>query len=161
MRSFQQFEDARRRFNDQDHMNAAIEIAVHGKSVGDYPVGAVLAWAGGRTITEHDTRYTDRNPLNYAVINVINKAADTLGRKRLGEAVLYTTVEPNLMCVLAIQEAGIKEVVFGAFDDQDGFKSSRMLADDALLEVTAVGGILGQRCCELLPESVREHVRYE
>lgn len=142
-------------------MNAAIEVAAHAKSIGDYPVGAVLAWAGGKTVTEHDTRYTDYNPLNYAVINVLNKAADILGRKRLSEAVLYTTVEPNLLCMLAIQEAGIKEVVFGVYDDQDGYKSSRMLSDDALLEVTAVGGVQGQRCAELLPESVREHVRYE
>jgi tRNA(Arg) A34 adenosine deaminase TadA len=142
-------------------MTAAIASATHAKSLGDYPVAAVLAWAGGKTITEHDTRYTDRNPLNYAIINVINKASDTLGRKRLSEAVLYTTVEPNLMCLLAIQEAGIKEVVFGVYDDRDGYKSSRVLSEDVVLDVTAIGGMLGSRCGEILPESVREHIRYE
>lgn len=161
MKNFSDFKDNKRRITDVDHMKVAVELASHARSNGDYPVGAVLAWAGGRTISEHDTRYTDHNPLNYAIVNVINKAIDTLGQRRLSEAVLYTTVEPNLMCALMIQEAGIKEVVFGVYDDLEGFSSSKMLAEEVVLDVSVIGGVLGKECSDLLPGSIREHFRYE
>jgi tRNA(Arg) A34 adenosine deaminase TadA len=159
MKSLNNFIENKKRLKDVDYMNLALEVATNAKSNGDVPVAAVLVWAGGRQLVEHDTRYSDHNPLNYAVLNVLNKAADTLGRKRLSEAVLYTNIEPNVMCALAMMAAGVKEVVFGAFDLREGFQSSDLLA--AKLDIAAMGGVLGKESCDLLPESMQEHIRYE
>jgi tRNA(adenine34) deaminase len=161
MKNFRQFRETKKHNADEERMYVAIQLAIHAKSNGDHPAGAVLAWVGDKNISEHDTRFSDRNPLNYAIINVINKASDTLGYKKLSEAVLYTTIEPNLLCALAIQEAGIKEVVFGAFDDLEGYLSSKPLAESVVLDISAIGGVMGEECCKILPESMTEHVRYE
>ncbi len=160
MQSMDKYMEGKRRFKDYDYMRVALEVSAQAKSNGDLPIAAVLVWAGGRQLVEHDTRYTDKNPLNHAIINLINKAAETLGRKNLGEAVLYSTLEPNTFCALAIASAGIKELVFGAYDDKDGFISSKLL-DHTLLDITAIGGVLGEDCCRALPQSMQEHVRYE
>jgi len=153
--------EQKRRLKDHDYMQIALEVAAEAKSRGDLPIAAVLVWAGGKQLVEHDTRYSEHNPLCYAVINLINKAAGTLGRKKLSEAVLYSNLEPNLLCALAIESAGVKEVVFGAYDDRDGFVSANLLKENTQLDITAIGGVLGQRCCESLPQSMQEHVRYE
>jgi tRNA(Arg) A34 adenosine deaminase TadA len=161
MKSLHKYIEGRKRLKDVDYMQVALEVAQHAKSNGDVPIAAVLVWGGGRQLVEHDTRYTDYNPLNHAIINLLNKAAETIGRKKLKESTLYCTLEPNLMCAMAIETAGVKEVIFGAYDDKEGFMSARLLADHTLLDITAIGGILGQECCLLLPESMQEHVRYE
>lgn len=161
MKSLNKFLEDKQRNKDEEYMQSALDVASQAKSNGDVPVAAILVWAGGRQYVEHDSRYSDYNPLNYAIINLINKAAETLGPNKLKEAVLYSTIEPNVMCAMAIRDAGIKEVVFGAYDDKDGFISSGLLTDHTLLDITAVGGVLGEKCCHSLPESMCEHVRYE
>jgi tRNA(adenine34) deaminase len=161
VKSLQGFIESKKRLKDVDYMEIALGVAVQAKANGDLPIAALLVWAGGTQLIEHDTRYTDRNPLNHAIINVLNKASDTLGRKKISEATLYTNLEPNVMCILALASAGIKEVVFGAFDDKDGFMSSRLLVDHTSLGVVAVGGILGKESCNVLPESMQSHIRHD
>jgi tRNA(adenine34) deaminase len=161
MKDLDSYMENKRRFRDHDYMQVVLEVATQAKLGGDLPIAAVLTWAGGRQLVEHDTRYSERNPLCYAVINLINKAYGTLGRKKLSEAVLYSNLEPNLFCALAIKTAGIKEVVFGAYDDKEGFISTNLLREDAQLDLVAIGGILGKECCESLPQSIQEYVRYE
>jgi len=151
--------EQKHRLKDVDYMQVALEVAAQAKSNGDLPIAAVLVWAGGMQIVEHDTRYSDRNPLNHAVINVINKTTSTLNR-RLSDATLYCTLEPDLLCALAIKAAGIKEVVFGSYDYKDGFISSKVF-DHNLLEITAMGGVLGLECCNMLPDSMQDRLRYE
>jgi tRNA(adenine34) deaminase len=153
--------EQKRRSKDYDYMELALQVAAEAKSRGDLPIAAVLAWTGGKQFVEHDTRYSEHNPLCHAIINLINKAADTMGRKKMSEATLYCNLEPNLLCALAIESAGIKEVVFGAYDDKDGFLSASLLREDTQLDITAIGGVLGRECCESLPQSMHEHVRYE
>lgn len=161
MKNINQFMEDKFRVKDEDYMQAALDVASQAKSKGDLPIAAVLVWAGGRKFIEHDSRYSDYNPLSYVIINLINKAAETLGPNKLKDAVLYTTVEPNVMCALALRDAGIKEVVFGAYDDKDGFISSGQLVDPNLLEITAIGGVKGRECCAALSKSMSEHVRHE
>lgn len=161
MKSINEFLENKKRLVDSDYMSLVLEMAVHAKANGDVPVAAALAWTGNKYLIEHDTRYTDKNPLCHAVINLLNKAADTLGRLKLSEAVLYTNIEPNVMCAMAIRAAGIREVVFGAYDDRDGFMSSKLLNDYTILNLTAIGGINGEECVNVLPVSMHEHIRHE
>lgn len=147
--------------NDVENMKFLISIAEQAKSNGDVPIAAMLVWSGGRRFVEHDTRYTGYNPLNHAIINLINKTAETLGPHKLREAILYSIVEPNVLCAMAIKDAGIKEVVFGAYDNKDGFMSSNILVDHTVLDISTIGGVLGEECCRCLPESMQEHVRYK
>lgn len=140
-------------------MNLALEAAGQARSRGNLSIAAVLAWADGTKLVEHDTRYTDHHPLSYAILNVINKAVETLGGKKISEAVLYSTVEPDLLCAFAIKAAGIKEVVYGVQDEKNGFISSKLI-DNTLLEITAIGNVLGKECHESLPKSIQEYTKY-
>lgn len=158
--SYEKFSQSKRRGKDLSYMELALKVASQAKKNGDVPISAVLVWSNGFQLVEHDTRTSEKNPHNHAIINVLNKAATTTNKK-VSDAVLYTTVEPNLICALALQEAGVKEVVFGAYDDKDGYMSSRLLSDHTVLDITSMGGVISQACCEVLPESMQEHVRYE
>lgn len=149
--------EGKKRLKDNDYMQVALDVAEQAKSNGNLPIAAVLVWAGCRQLVEHDTRYTEHNPLCTAVVNLINKAYDTLGRKTLSDAVLYTNIEPDLLSVMAMKAAGIKEVVFGAYDYKDGFLSAPMLNSEAL-DISAIGGVLGESCCKVLPQSMQEYV---
>jgi tRNA(Arg) A34 adenosine deaminase TadA len=79
----------------------------------------------------------------------------------VSDAVVYSTLEPNLFCALALEAFGIKELVFGAYDDRDGYLSSSMLKEDIQLDISTLGGVLGEQCFRSLPMSMQEHVRYE
>jgi tRNA(Arg) A34 adenosine deaminase TadA len=161
MKSLNQFLKDKIHLKDDDYMREVLDFALQAKSNGDLPVAASLVWAGGRRLIEHDTRSSDKNPLNYAVINVINKAADTLKRGKVKEAVLYSNVEPNLLCGLAIKAAGIKEVIFGVFDDKEGFLSANLLSEGTNLDISSIGGVLGEESFNILPQSMQECTRYE
>lgn len=156
MKNFHEHIEHRKRLSDDNYMRIALEAASHARSNGDVPVAAVLVWGNGKYLVESDTRYTERNPLNHAVINLLNKAASV----RIKDATVYTTLEPDLMCAMALKEAGVNVVVFGAYDDKDGFISSKLLKDHTVLGMTAIGGVLGKECVNSLPESIQEHVRH-
>lgn len=161
MKSLDKFIEQKKRLKDSDYMQIALDVAMQAKSKGDFPIAAVLVWSGGKQLVEHDTRRSEQNPLCHAIINLINKAAGTISRKRLSEAVLYSTIEPNLLCALAMESAGIKEVVFGVYDDKNGFISGEFLKENTQLDIVTIGGVLGKECFESLPQIIQEYARYE
>lgn len=66
-----------------------------------------------------------------------------------GHLVLYVTVEPCVMCALAIQQIGLREVYFGAANDrfggngsvinvQDGFKTEAYLSFGGIMRIEAI-----------------------
>jgi len=79
----------------------------------------LIAQAGNTVISSHD-------PTAHAEINVIRQAALSLGNYRLTGCRLYVTLEPCLMCLAAIIQARISEVIFAAADQKLGLLSQRM-----------------------------------
>ena len=158
--NFQEFVAKRTKKPDEDsrYMEIAIRAAEQAKANGDDPYGAVLVYPGGHMV-EHDTCFSERDRTCHAEMNVLRKVARTKLRK-LDDCVLYTTVEPCPMCAHAALLAGVREVVFGAYDDKNGFLTSDRLRSVA--EGLAVkGGILGEQCLAVLPDIIKEHTRVE
>jgi len=52
----------------------------------------------------------------------LTAAYNSLGSKYLPDAVLYVTVEPCLMCSGALYWSHIGRVVFGAYDEKNGYR---------------------------------------
>ncbi len=107
-------------------MKRAIELAKKSYDEGETPVGAVVSLNGeivgeGRNRTEKN-----KNPLFHAEIEAINDACGRLKRARLNGCVLFTTLEPCLMCSGAILNARIEKVVFGAYDNNFGSVDSKI-----------------------------------
>ena len=60
---------------------------------------------------------------SHAEILAINEACKKLGTWYLDECVLYTTIEPCLMCTGAIMQSRIKRVVYGSKNEAFGYLS--------------------------------------
>ncbi len=101
-------------------LDLAYKEALKAYEKGEVPVGAVVV-KNNRVISKgHNLRINKNNPVYHAEIVAIEKAGKKLGSWRLDDCILYTTLEPCLMCVGAIQQARIKKVVFSAVDKKGG-----------------------------------------
>jgi tRNA(adenine34) deaminase len=110
--------------------------------------GAVIARAGNRTVRDQD-------PTAHAEVIALREAASVLGTWRLGECVLYVTLEPCAMCAGAGVLARVKGVVFGAWDNKAGMAGSveDLLRHPVLNHRPEVrGGVRAEECGALLRE---------
>jgi tRNA(adenine34) deaminase len=106
-------------------MSAALALAEHAFSLGEAPVGAVIADSGGEIIGRgFNLRETRRSPTAHAEILAIEEAAAALGSRMLDGCTIYVTLEPCLMCAGAIMQARLSRIVYGAFADKTGALSS-------------------------------------
>ena len=136
---------------DSTFMLRAIELAKKAYTLGEIPVGAVIV-KDGRIIGEGYNMRENKNLLiSHAEIEAISSANKTLGDWRLEGATIYVTLEPCLMCAGAIADSRIKEIVFGAYDLERGFVSSK--ADIGKLtskDISVFAGIKENECKALL-----------
>ena len=95
-------------------MQEALKEARVAMSRSEVPVGAILFIDGEIIGRGHNSRISESDPTGHAEIRAIREACKKIGNYRLQESSLYVTVEPCIMCVGAILEARVKEVIFGA-----------------------------------------------
>jgi tRNA(adenine34) deaminase len=140
---------------DERWMEAALREAEKALEEGESPVGAVVVTEGRVIGRGYNRVETLRDPTAHAEILAIGAAAEELDGWRLPGCTLYVTMEPCTMCAGAIVLARLDRVAFGAYDPKAG-------ACGSVLDVFRVpalnhhpvveGGILGDRCSELLRE---------
>ena len=83
----------------------------------------MLAVAGNMTRTDGD-------PTAHAEIVALREAAREAGNYRLADAVVYSTIEPCVMCAGALIQARVGRLVFGARDERAGAVESRFRVCD-------------------------------
>lgn len=102
-------------------MRLALEEAKKAPLHGDIPVGAIVLSAEGDVIAAgHNTRERDNDPTGHAEIVALRQAGEHLGTPRLDGCTLVVTLEPCVMCAGAIAQAGIRCLIYGAFDEKAG-----------------------------------------
>ncbi|HEV7684262.1 MAG TPA: tRNA adenosine(34) deaminase TadA [Pyrinomonadaceae bacterium] len=143
---------------DAHWMRQALAAAHEAGERGEVPIGAcivagetVLAVAGNRTRTDVD-------PVAHAEIVALRAAATMLGNYRLADAVVYSTIEPCVMCAGALIQARVRRLVYGARDERAGAVESHFQVCDTdflnhRIEVTT--GVLEAECRELMQEFFR------
>src|SRR4029434_6833721 len=146
---------ARERQMDSHGMRQAVAAAGEARDRGEVPIGTcivsgetVLAVAGNRTRTDGD-------PTAHAEIVALREAAAKVGNYRLSDAVVYSTIEPCVMCAGALIQARVRRLVYGARDDRAGAVESRFRICDTdflnhRIEITS--GVLEAECRELMQE---------
>jgi tRNA(adenine34) deaminase len=149
---------AEERETDAHWMRQALAAACEARDRGEVPVGtaivygeAALAIAGNRTRTDND-------PTAHAEIVALRAAAQGIGNYRLADTVVYSTIEPCVMCAGALIQARVRRLVYGARDERAGAVESRFGVCDTdflnhRIEVTA--GVLEQECKEVMQEFFR------
>ena len=102
-------------------MDLALDEARAAAAHGDVPVGAVVVGTGGEILARrHNERELVGDPTAHAELLALRDAAARLGRWRLDDCVLVSTLEPCPMCAGAALAARIGTVVFGAPDPKAG-----------------------------------------
>jgi tRNA(adenine34) deaminase len=134
-------------------INAALQLARRAGEEGEVPVGALIVY-NGEIIGEGWNQPIARcDPSAHAEILALRQAASRLGNYRLLGASLYVTLEPCAMCIGAMIQARIKNLVFGAWDGKAGaVHSVFQLLDSSQLNhrIDWHGGILADESATLL-----------
>ena len=153
------YKDGEERKTDAHWMRQALAAAGEARERGEVPVGTcivrdetILAVAGNRTRTEQD-------PTAHAEIVALREAARKANNYRITDAVVYSTIEPCVMCAGALIQARVRRLVYGALDERAGAVESRFRVCDTdflnhRIEITA--GVLEKECREIMQEFFRE-----
>ncbi|NCG26238.1 MAG: hypothetical protein GWP42_01685, partial [Verrucomicrobiales bacterium] len=110
-----------------------------------YDEGQVIAVSGNVSIANHD-------PSGHAEIDVLRKAAKIKKNHRTG-GTLVVTLEPCVMCMGAIIQAGGHRLIFRAYDPRSGAAGSAFdLSNSSKLnhKVNVIGGVMESQCRELM-----------
>ena len=140
-------------------MEKALELAQKAASRGEIPVGAIVVDKNGAIIGEGFNRREElQSPTAHAEVLAIEQAAKTLHNRRLLDCTLYVTLEPCPMCAGAVMNAGLKRLVYGAFDDKNGACASvATLFDEKFTHIPMVRSrVLKERCGEILSEFFKD-----
>jgi tRNA(adenine34) deaminase len=130
-------------------MQAALGEANAAVAAGEIPVGAVVVVGGVIVARGHNCSVSDTDPCGHAEVIALRRAAQQVGNHRLGDATLYVTLEPCIMCVGAIAQARLARVVFGAYDRKAGALGSvEDLSESRALNhrFEVNGGLLADEC---------------
>ena len=137
----------------EEYMRMALDEARLAQLDGDVPVGAVIVHEGQAIARAHNEREAKDDPIAHAELLAMQRAARTLGRRRLDGCTMYVTLEPCPMCAGAIALSGLDAVYFGAYDPRMGCAGSVYdLPGDRTLGacVPCMGGLLEDECLALL-----------
>ncbi len=142
---------------DEAYLRRALELAEQAACAGDVPIGAVLV-SGDIVLEAKNEKESRRDATAHAEMLLLREAAQRLGTWRLGDATLYVTKEPCLMCAGAMIAARVKRLVSGARDPKGGadggaFDVLRSPLTNHRLEVTA--GVLETEAAAQLQEFFR------
>ncbi|NIP39239.1 MAG: nucleoside deaminase [Candidatus Dadabacteria bacterium] len=103
--------------NDQYFMSLALQEAKKAKSVGEVPVGCIIADSDGKIASKgHNLCEKQNDPTAHAEIVAIRKLSKKTQSWRLEGKSIYCTLQPCLMCMGAIVNSRIERLVYGTDD---------------------------------------------
>ena len=150
------------RFNSLNpwHMKVALEEAEKAFSIGEVPVGCVIVDKNNKIISKaHNLKEATNDPCGHAEILAIKKAAKSLGNWRLAGCRMYVTLEPCVMCMGALIQSRVSDLIFGAYDPKGGSISvSQNIHNSKKFNhrISVVGGLLQFESSKMLSQFFRE-----
>ncbi len=134
-------------------MEEALIEAKKALKKGEVPVGAVVVLEEDVIGRGYNQPITKNDPTAHAEIMALRDAAMNLKNYRLKDTLVYTTLEPCLMCAGALVHARIKKLIYSASDPKSGvIESNGNLIQSAFLnhKISYEGGILKEESSEIL-----------
>lgn len=105
---------------DQNFMREALALAKRAESDGEVPIGAVLVLDDEIIARGYNQPITFNDPTAHAEMMALREGGRVIDNYRLLNTTLYCTLEPCLMCAMALVHARVSRVVFAAFDPKQG-----------------------------------------
>jgi tRNA(adenine34) deaminase len=134
-------------------MREAIAEARIAEAQGEVPIGAVVLLNEKIVGRGHNSPIKMKDPSAHAEILALRHASKNNMNYRLPGSILVVTIEPCIMCVGALIQARVDEVVYGAADPKAGaIHSQFQLADVPQLNHSfqVTSGVLEQECAEIM-----------
>ena len=105
-----------------DHfMSKALELAKQALAAGEFPVGCVIA-NRGEIVASGARQYTrgdSKNEIDHAEMVALRRLSELPGEIDNSQLIIFSTMEPCLMCLGAIILSGIRKIVY-AYEDVMG-----------------------------------------
>ncbi len=139
--------------DDVHWMGKALEEAHRAFELGEVPVGAVVVHRDRIAGRGHNRTESSGQPFEHAEVVAMWDAVTNLRRKTLEDCILYSTVEPCVMCIGAVILARVPRVIFGVREPRTGAcESVFAIPNDPSLEnpVVVTGGVEEERARELM-----------
>ena len=138
-------------FTSLDHayfMREALKEAELAAQSGELPIGALIVHDGTIIARGHAHHVTRKSKIAHAEMNVLLEVEQFL-EAHPHQCVIYTTVEPCVMCLGAIVMSNISHIVFALQDNW--IKPREMLKIDYVRRHINeyVGGVLADDCLKL------------
>jgi tRNA(adenine34) deaminase len=136
-------------------MREALVQAKKALKKGEVPIGAVVVLGDKIIGRGYNQPITTKDPTAHAEIIALKEASNRLENYRLNEAIIYTTLEPCLMCAGALVHARIKKIIFAAQDTKSGVvvNNGGLIQSEFLNhKVSFEGGILEKEASKLLKD---------
>ena len=140
------------------YMGEALAEAKAAVGRGERPHAAVAVLDEAMVARAHDrVRETD-DPTAHAVVMALREAARKIGRDRLRDVTIFSTMEPCPMCMGALLSSDVSELVFAVPNRTDGAAGTQLqLAEHPSLRrrVRVISGIRRDEVEELYAASAR------
>jgi tRNA(adenine34) deaminase len=136
-------------------MGEALAEARAALAQGERPIAAVAVVDEAMVVRAHDRVVESNDPTAHAVVIALRETARRLGRNRLGDATIFSTVEPCPMCVGALLESNVEALVYAVANREDGAAGTviQLAQHDALpRRIRIVSGIRRDEAEELLAD---------
>ena len=137
--------------NDNYFMNKALELAKKAYDLDEVPVGCVVVYNNEIIASGFNRKEIDGISTYHAEILAINDACKKLGTWRLDDCILYTTMEPCMMCTGAIIQSRIGRVVYGTKNDSFGYLSR---INNQKIEI--ISGVLNHKCLSIVSDFFKD-----
>jgi len=141
--------------SDEQYMQQAIKEAQKAYDIDEVPVGAIVVMNDSIIARAHNQVELLNDSTAHAEILALTTAYNALGSKYLPDATLYVTVEPCLMCSGALYWSKIGRIVFGAYDNKNGYRKTTGINNPFHPKTVIIGGVLADECSKLMKDFFR------
>lgn len=136
-------------------MEKALELAEQAYREEEVPVGAVVV--SNETIIGRgcNSVIALSDPTAHAEILALREAGKTTGNYRLPDTDIYVTLEPCIMCYVALVHARVKNLYYGAPDAKGGIFSTGkfdLIKNIFNHTINTKSGIIGDKSSRLLQD---------
>lgn len=141
--------------NKNDYMREALDLAELAFEEGEIPVGAIVVKENQIVGRGYNKSIQSKDPSAHAEIIALREAALVLNNYRLVDSIVFTTLEPCLMCAGALVHARVSKIVFSTPDPKSGvlISNGSLIQSDFLNHwIEFEGGLLEEHSSKLLKD---------